>query len=97
MLDLIMGLIIGRNTTKTKQNTYITEEHKEEIEITKVIGYVHIPELDNLDATLESCYIDYKETDLVCIHRDSMIIYYLEVEVPYNQIMWGDKEILKNI
>lgn len=98
MLDLIMGLVIGRNTTKAK--TIITEpiiEEEHQIELPKVTGYVHIPELDGVDATLDSCFKDYEETNLVCIHKNGTLTYYLEVEVECTQVMWGEEKILKNI
>lgn len=97
MMDFIMGWILGKNSNKrlsTKDN-YITNNLPIEVEpqkeIPKVIKYVHIPEITDIDATLEGCYNDYEKSKLVTIYTEGHIEYYLEVEVPETDNNWGDQ------
>lgn len=98
MLDFIMGWILGRNIKKDlspiEDTTYASAIEIEPIkEVPKVIKYVHIPEISGFDATLEACYSDYENTNLVAIVANGNIEYYLEVEVPKTDTKWGDQEL----
>ena len=96
MIDFITGWILGRNSKNI---------HKEELieyapieipkkEVPKVYKYVPIPDIYDFDATLESSYDDYENTNLVVIHKNGHLIYYLEVYVPQTQLFWGEERML---
>ena len=99
MMDFIMGWILGKNTNKqlSTRDNYITNNLPIEVElqkeIPKVIKYVHIPEITDIDATLEGCYNDYEKSNLVTIYTEGHIEYYLEVEVPETDNNWGDQTL----
>lgn len=97
MMDFIMGWILGRNIQKDLAPVEDTISNAIEIEpmveIPKVTKYVHIPEISDFSATLEGCYNDYEKTNLVTIFSNGHIEYYLEVEVPENETMWGNTEM----
>jgi len=98
MMDFIMGWILGRNIKKDiapiEDNTIAKSiEIEKPVEIPKVTKYVHIPEISDFSATLEGCYNDYEKTNLVTIYDNGHIEYYLEVEVPENETMWGSEKM----
>lgn len=100
MMDFITGWILGKNSNKIFNKPEPIEEVKP-IEIKKeepkVYKYVPIPDIYDFDATLESAYQDYKDTNLVVIHKNGHLIYYLEVFVPQSQIYWGKDLMLEFI
>lgn len=99
MMDFIMGWILGRNINKdiSPKEDDITYNLPIEIEpkkeIPKVTRYVHIPEITDIEATLEGCYNDYKKSNLVTIYENGHIEYYLEVEVPETDTIWGEQKL----
>lgn len=98
MLDFIMGWILGRNINKDiapiEDNTVAKAiEIEKPVEIPKVTKYVHIPEITDFGATLEGCYNDYEKSNLVTIYSEGHIEYYLEVEVPEVDTIWGEQEL----
>lgn len=99
MMDFIMGWLLGRNINKdiAPIEDNITDSLPIEIEpqkeIPKVIKYVHIPEITDIDATLEECYNDYEKSNLVTIYTEGHIECYLEVEVPMTDTKWGTQEL----
>lgn len=98
MIDFITGWILGRNSKNLCKKEVIQEPVdnrpiEEIIEIPKVYKYVPIPDIYDFEATLETSYDDYEKTNLVVIHKNGHLIYYLEVLVPQTQIYWREEKM----
>ena len=97
MLDFITGWILGKTMNKPKETIVepIILEPEPKKELPKVYKYVPLPDIYDFDATLETSYQDYKDVNLVVIHKNGHLIYYLEVYVPIDETEWGT-ETLRN-
>lgn len=93
MMDFTMGYVLGKNLTKNR-STLVQNNVIEEKEVHKVYRYVPIPDITDFNTTLEQSYCDYEKTNLVVIHKNGHIFYYLQIYVDENQIRWGDDEVL---
>jgi len=93
MMDFTMGYVLGKNLTKNR-STLVQNNVIEEKEVHKVYRYVPIPDITDFNTTLEQSYYDYEKTNLVVIHKNGHIFYYLQIYVDENQIRWGDDEVL---
>lgn len=98
MLEFLTGWIIGRNT-KPQKTIDINDNRpiEEQLGIPKVYKYVALTDITDCPATLDNCYNDYENTNLVAIHKNGHIYYYLQVYVYDTQLHWGDEELLENI
>ena len=95
MIDFITVWILGKNSNKIFNKLESVEEVKP-IEVKqelKVYKYAPLPDIYDFDATLETSYQDYEDVDLVVIHKNGHLIYYLEVYVPIDETEWGTETL----
>ena len=94
MLDFITGWILGKTMNKPKKVVEpIILEPEPKKELPKVYKYVPLPDIYDFDATLETSYQDYEDVDLVVIHKNGHLIYYLEVYVSIDETEWGTETL----
>jgi len=66
-------------------------------EVKNVYKYVPLNDIYDYPTTLELSYYDYDTTNLVAIHKNGHIIYYLEVFIPENEEYYDNDKVLEFI
>ena len=94
MFDFTMGYVLGKNLSNKRKTPIQYNTPQIEEEVHKVYRYVPIPDITDFDTTIEQSYNDYEKTNLVVIHKNGHIFYYLQIYVDENQVRWGDDEVL---
>lgn len=97
MLEEVFTIMIGRRNRNKKSMSVNTSIEIIIPEVERVTRYVPIPDIQDLSTTLENSYRDYEESNLVCIHKNGHIYYFLEANVPITDTEWDGEKLRDNI